>query len=69
MSLENQRKLKIINAQVPKVFRGLAGYFAAAEGTPMYEGLKTGELEYLCYVLKKQPSQVVATDMQLSQCA
>lgn len=56
MELEHQRKVKIIDRQVPLVFRWLASYFAAAKGTPMYEGLRTGELEYLCYVLKKQPS-------------
>lgn len=68
MALENQRKIDIINAQVPKIFRGLAGYFAAAKGTPMYEGLKSRELEYLYYVLKKQPtSQVRETEMQLSE--
>ena len=55
MTLENQRKTSIIKQQVPSIFHGLASYFAAAEGTPMYEGLRTKELEYLCYVLKKQP--------------
>jgi ubiquinone/menaquinone biosynthesis C-methylase UbiE len=53
MELEHYRKIEIINNQVPKIFRRLASYFAAAKGTPMYEGLKSGELEYLCYVLKK----------------
>ena len=56
MELEHQRKVEIIERQVPSIFRWLASYFAAAKGTPMYEGLRTGELEYLCYVLKKQPS-------------
>ena len=56
MELEHQRKVKIINQQVPQIFRGLAGYFAAAKGTPMYEGLRTRELEYLHYVLRKTPS-------------
>ena len=53
MVLENQRKIEIIKTKVPKLFRLLANYFAAAEGTPMYEGLKNRELKYLCYVLKK----------------
>ena len=67
MVLEHQRKTEIINSQVPKVFRGLASYFAAAKGTPMYEGLKTRELEYLCYVLKKQPNSTgTSANMQLS---
>ena len=56
MELEHQRKVEIINKQVPQIFRGLAGYFAAAKGTPMYEGLRTRELEYLHYVLRKTPS-------------
>lgn len=56
MELEHQRKVAIIDRQVPQIFRWLAGYFAAAKGTPMYEGLRTGELEYLCFVLQKQPS-------------
>jgi ubiquinone/menaquinone biosynthesis C-methylase UbiE len=69
MELEHYRKIEIINTQVPKIFRRLASYFAAAKGTPMYEGLKSGELEYLCYVLKKQSiSQVEETSMQLSKC-
>ena len=58
MELEHQRKVAIIDRQVPQIFRWLAGYFAAAKGTPMYEGLRTGELEYLCYVLKKQPLEI-----------
>ena len=64
MELEHQRKVEIIERQVPSIFRWLASYFAAAKGTPMYEGLRTGELEYLCYVLKKQPS---VRDENLSQ--
>lgn len=59
MELEHQRKVEIIERQVPFVFRWLASYFAAAKGTPMYEGLRTGELEYLCYVLKKQPLEEI----------
>ena len=55
MELEHQRKVEIIEQQVPTIFRWLAGYFAAAKGTPMYEGLRTGELEYLCYALRKPP--------------
>ena len=54
MELEHQRKIEIINRQVPTIFRWLASYFAAAKGTPMYEGLRTRELEYLCYTLRKQ---------------
>jgi hypothetical protein len=54
MTLENNRKIEIIKAEVPKLFHELAGYFAAAKGTPMYEGLRTRELEYLCYALRKQ---------------
>ena len=53
MELEHQRKVDIIERKVPTFFRWLAGYFAAAKGTPMYEGLRTGELEYLCYALRK----------------
>ncbi len=56
MKLENQRKIEIINRQVPQLFRWLASYFAAAKGTPMYEALRTRELEYLCYALRKQPT-------------
>ena len=55
MVLEHQRKVEIIERQVSTPFRWLAGYFAAAKGTPMYEGLRTRELEYLHYVLRKQP--------------
>ena len=56
MKLENQRKTEIINRQVPQSFHWLASYFAAAKGTPMYEALRTRELEYLCYALRKQPT-------------
>ncbi|MEO0013147.1 MAG: hypothetical protein RLZZ535_1536 [Cyanobacteriota bacterium] len=56
MTLEHERKVEIIKAEVPTIFHGLAGYFAAAKGTPMYEGLRTRELEYLCYTLRKQPT-------------
>jgi ubiquinone/menaquinone biosynthesis C-methylase UbiE len=56
MELEHQRKVEIIEGQVSRIFRWLASYFAAAKGTPMYEALRTRELEYLCYILKKSPT-------------
>lgn len=57
MELEHQRKIEIINRQVPQMFHWLATYFAAAKGTPMYEALRTRELEYVYYVLRKQPTR------------
>ena len=53
MDLENQRKIKIINAQVHRIFHWFAKYFAAPQGTPVYRGLESRELQYLCYVLQK----------------
>jgi ubiquinone/menaquinone biosynthesis C-methylase UbiE len=58
MELEHQRKIEIIDQKVPRIFRWLAGYFAAAKGTPMYEALRTKELEYLCYALRKPPTEL-----------
>lgn len=50
IDLDTQR-VEIIERQVPIVFRWLASCFAAVKGTPMQEGLRTGELESLSNVL------------------
>jgi ubiquinone/menaquinone biosynthesis C-methylase UbiE len=53
MDLENERKLAIINQDIPKHLHIVANWFAGCQGTPVYEAFKNRNLEYLCYVLQK----------------
>jgi ubiquinone/menaquinone biosynthesis C-methylase UbiE len=53
MDLQNDRKLKIINQSIPKYLHIFANWFAASAGTPVYEALKDGTLEYVSYTLQK----------------
>jgi ubiquinone/menaquinone biosynthesis C-methylase UbiE len=53
MDLENERKLAIINQDIPKYLHLVANWFAGCQGTPVYEAFKNGDLQYLCYVLQK----------------
>jgi SAM-dependent methyltransferase len=54
MDLENERKLGIITAKIPKYFHGIARWFAGIQGSPVYEAFNQGKLEYLCCVLQRE---------------
>lgn len=54
MNLENERKNKIIQENIPKFLQGIAYYFAGLEGTHIYESFQNREYEYFYYVLQKK---------------
>ncbi len=53
MNLENQKKLEIIKARVPKYLHDLTYWIVRTKGSPVYEAFKQGNLEYFYYVLEK----------------
>jgi ubiquinone/menaquinone biosynthesis C-methylase UbiE len=58
LRLDNARKLKLIDALIPRVFRRPFRAFAGIAGTRNYEGLEHGKLRYLSARLaKSSPAQ------------
>jgi ubiquinone/menaquinone biosynthesis C-methylase UbiE len=58
MRLDNARKLGLIDAWIPRVFRRPFQVFAGIEGTRNYAGLQNGTLRYISAQLaKRNPAQ------------
>ncbi len=53
LELDNARKLDLIQRKVPWFLRSVFRKFAGIEGGPAYEKFRTGEWEYLRFVLQK----------------
>jgi hypothetical protein len=53
LRLDNARKLELIDALIPRVFRGPFRVFAGIAGTRNYVGLRSGTLRYLSAQLAK----------------
>jgi ubiquinone/menaquinone biosynthesis C-methylase UbiE len=53
MDLEEERKNLLIKTNIPKFLHPMAHWFVASKGTPVHEAFKTGEMEYLYYILRK----------------
>ncbi|MEM9926733.1 MAG: class I SAM-dependent methyltransferase [Cyanobacteria bacterium P01_D01_bin.50] len=53
MDIENERKLATIAQNFPKYLQEIGTWFAACQGTPIYEGFKNGDAEYFYYALQK----------------
>jgi ubiquinone/menaquinone biosynthesis C-methylase UbiE len=53
LDLDNDRKLELIRRHAPKLIRSRLAQFAAIRGTEMYEGFRTGQLDYRKFVLQK----------------
>jgi ubiquinone/menaquinone biosynthesis C-methylase UbiE len=53
MDREHERKLAIIQNNIPKIFHGVARAFSGFEGTFMYEDLKHDKQVYFCAALQK----------------
>jgi ubiquinone/menaquinone biosynthesis C-methylase UbiE len=53
MDREHDRKLNIIQKNIPGIFQGVARAFSGFEGTFMYDELKNGTQLYFCATLQK----------------
>ena len=53
LDLDNDRKLKLIEQNVPLIMRRRFRRFAGIKGTKIYEALRTGDLDYRSFVLRK----------------
>jgi ubiquinone/menaquinone biosynthesis C-methylase UbiE len=53
LDLDSDRKLELIRRYAPKLLRDRFARFAAVRGTSMYEGFRTGQLDYRSFVLQK----------------
>ncbi len=56
LELDGQRKHALISGRLPWVWRGPFQVFAGIPGTVVYEALRGRHLEYLCFVLRKDPA-------------
>jgi hypothetical protein len=56
LRLDDARKLELIDALIPRVFRGPLRVFAGIAGTRNYVGLESGKLRYLSAQLAKGSS-------------
>lgn len=56
LDLESDRKLERWGKGIPSGLKSLIPYFAAAKGTQSYKSFKSGEWEYLRFVLRKRES-------------
>ena len=52
LRLDNGRKLRLIQAWIPRPVHGLFRQFAGVEGTRNYDGFRSGDLRYLRAVLR-----------------
>ena len=57
LQLDNERKLELIDALIPRVFHRPFRVFAGIEGTKNYAGLESGKLRYLSAQLAKEPAE------------
>jgi hypothetical protein len=58
LQLDNERKLELINALIPRVFHRPFRAFAGIAGTRNYAGLESGKLRYLsAHLAKISPAQ------------
>lgn len=55
---DNDRKIKLIDSLVPKVFRSSFYDFAGMRGSRIYEGFRTGSLKYLRFEARKHETMV-----------
>jgi hypothetical protein len=57
LRLDNARRLELIDAYIPRVFRRPFRVFAGIAGTRKYEGLEHGKLCYLsAHLAKSNPA-------------
>jgi SAM-dependent methyltransferase len=57
LDLDHERRLALIKRYAPQLIRERFGRFAGLRGSPIYEDLRTGRLDYRSFVLQKCNSQ------------
>jgi ubiquinone/menaquinone biosynthesis C-methylase UbiE len=53
LDLDQKRKLRLIEQKVPLLLRNVFYYFAAMQGSEMYQALSTGKVDYRSFTLSK----------------
>jgi ubiquinone/menaquinone biosynthesis C-methylase UbiE len=53
LDLDQERKLRLIQQKVPVLLRNVFYYFAAMQGSEMYQALNTGKVDYRSFTLSK----------------
>jgi len=53
LDLDQERKSQLIKQKVPILLRNVFYYFAAMQGSEMYQSLSTGKVDYRCFALSK----------------
>jgi ubiquinone/menaquinone biosynthesis C-methylase UbiE len=53
LDLDNDRKLELIRRYAPRAIEARFAQFAGLRGTRIYEGFRTGQLDYRSFVLQK----------------
>ena len=53
LEIDSKRRLEAVQ-RAPRLMRVSVRNFVAVEGTPFFEGFRTGQIEYLRFVLRKQ---------------
>ena len=56
LNRDNDRKLELIHRLVPSILRRSIFNFAGVRGSALYESMRTGELVYMSFVLRKSPN-------------
>jgi SAM-dependent methyltransferase len=54
LDLDHERKLRLIEQKVPISLRNVFCYFAALQGSEMYQALSIGKVDYRSFVLSKR---------------
>ncbi|HVB73514.1 MAG TPA: methyltransferase domain-containing protein [Ktedonobacteraceae bacterium] len=54
LDCDNKRKLELIHQKVPGIMRKHIQQFAGIQGTKTYEALRTGDADYLSFILYKR---------------
>ncbi len=57
LELNHENKLAMIQRKAPRLLRKSLESFTGAKGSRIYEGLRSGEIEYLNYVLQRNNHQ------------
>ena len=52
--LDNERRLALIRRRAPKFLYSALEAFGCVKGSPIFEAFKSGELEYVRFVLRKK---------------
>ncbi|WP_165422991.1 class I SAM-dependent methyltransferase [Ktedonosporobacter rubrisoli] len=58
LDLDHARKADLIKKKVPQALHNVMHYFAASPGSPIYDELKAGTVDYHSWLMQKTPADV-----------